>query len=127
MIVLLIASAHLTLASLFNEMPKLNLWLLEEYGKLANGSYEYYLEIRDDRSQGPKKIAEARESAVSYFLELDEIIGMHASLTRKRNLFLGSWLTYVTICTTVRFSQKKEAARTRRNRNARIRRENMRA
>ena len=127
MIVLMVASVHLTLASLFDEMPKLKFWLLEEYRKLANGSYEYYLEIKGDRTKSPKKIAEARENATSHFLELDEILGMHASLTRKRNLFLGSWLTYVTICVTIHFSQKKEVAKIRRNRNARIRRENMRA
>lgn len=127
MIVLMVASAHLTLASLFDEMPKLNLWLLEEYGKLANGWYEYYLEIKGDRTQSPKNIEKIRQATTSYLTEFDEIAGMHASLTRKRNLFLGSWLTYVTICVTIRLSQKKVAAALRRNRNARIRRENMRA
>ncbi len=127
MIALFAASAHLTLASLFNEMPRLNLWLLEEYGKLANGWYELYLDTRDDRSQSPKNIEKIRQATTSYLQELDIIAGMHASLTRKRNLFLGSWLTYVTICLTIRISQKKVWATLRRNRNARVRRENLRA
>lgn len=127
MIVLLVASLHLTLASLFDEMPRLKFWLLDEYGKLCNGWYELYLDTKGDRSQSPRIIEEIRQATASYFREFDEITGMHASLTRKRNLFLGSWLTYATICLTVHVSRKKVVARLRKNRNARIRRENMRA
>ena len=127
MIVLFVASAHFTIASMFNEIPRLNLWLLAEYGKLANGWYELYLETKSDRSQSPKKIEKVRQETISYLRELDEITGMHSSLTRKRNLYLGSWLTYATICLTIHFSQRKVTARLRRNRNARIRRENLRA
>lgn len=127
MIVLFVVSAHLTLASLFDEMPRLNYWLLEEYGKLANGWYELYLETRDDRSCSPKRIDDVRQNATKYLHELDDFVGIHASLTRKRNLFLGSWLTYATVCLTIHISQKKVAMRLRRNRNARLRRENLRA
>ena len=126
MIVLLIGSAHLTLASLFNEMPKLKLWLIEEYGKLANGWYGCYLETRDDRTQSPKKIAKIREVTIWYLLEFDEILRMQAALTRKRNLFLGSWVTYLTLCVMTRLSQRKVASALRKYQNDRVRRENMR-
>lgn len=127
MIVLFVASVHLTLASMFNEVPRLKLWLLEEYGKLANGWYELYLETKGDRSCSPKRIDDVRQNTTKYLHELDDFVGIHASLTRRRNLFLGSWLTYATVCLTIHISQRKVAMRLRRNRNARLRRENLRA
>lgn len=127
MVALLVFSAHVTIASLFFELPSLNLWLLSEYGKLTEGWYEYYQETKSDRMQSPRRIDEVRKKAASFMLELDEMIGMHSALTRKRNLFLGSWMTYVTICVSVRLSQKRVVSTIRKSRSDRIRREKLRA